>query len=107
MVSQSRLFAPYMFMEHPSPESLSQEQAAGLKPDLASKSDPDYAGLQSHSFASKQAEALRQTLEKHRGDRHSLAIQDFPDPDALSGAWAYKLIAQEYDRQRSRLYGCI
>jgi nanoRNase/pAp phosphatase (c-di-AMP/oligoRNAs hydrolase) len=26
-----------------------------------------------------------------------LALQDFPDPDALSCAWAYKLIAQQYD----------
>jgi len=93
-----------MFMAPPSPESLSQEQAAGLRPDLASSLDPDYAGLQSNSSASKHAEALRQTLEKHRGDRHLIAIQDFPDPDALSGAWAYKLIAQEYDIQSDIVY---
>lgn len=104
MVSQSRLFELEKFMEPPTPESLSQEQATGAKADRASKSDPDYAGLQSNSSASTQAEALRQTLEKHRGSRQLIAIQDFPDPDALSGAWAYKLIAQEYDIQSDIVY---
>lgn len=42
-------------------------------------------------------EALQQTLEKHRNERQIVIIQDFPDPDGLSGAWAYKLIAQQYD----------
>lgn len=41
-------------------------------------------------------EALRQTLHRHRGERQLIILQDFPDPDALSGAWAYKLIAQQY-----------
>jgi nanoRNase/pAp phosphatase (c-di-AMP/oligoRNAs hydrolase) len=40
---------------------------------------------------------LRQTLENHRGDRHLIVLQDFPDPDAMSCAWAYKLIADLYD----------
>lgn len=44
----------------------------------------------------QKVEALRQVLEKHRGDRHLVILQDFPDPDALSCAWAYKLIAQQF-----------
>ncbi len=40
---------------------------------------------------------LRQVLERHRGERQILVIQDFPDPDALSSAWAYQLIAQKYE----------
>lgn len=40
---------------------------------------------------------LRQALERHRGDRQLVILQDFPDPDALSCAWAYKLIAQQYN----------
>jgi len=40
---------------------------------------------------------LKQTLENHRGDRHLILLQDFPDPDALSCAWAYKLICETYD----------
>lgn len=39
---------------------------------------------------------LRQSLESHRGQRQLIVIQDFPDPDALSSAWAYQLIAQQY-----------
>jgi len=42
-------------------------------------------------------EALRQTLYGHRHERQLVIVQDFPDPDALSCAWAYQLIAQQYD----------
>ncbi|WP_425320099.1 DHH family phosphoesterase [Phormidium tenue] len=41
-------------------------------------------------------QAVRRLLERHRGDRHLVLLQDFPDPDALSSAWAYKLIASNY-----------
>jgi nanoRNase/pAp phosphatase (c-di-AMP/oligoRNAs hydrolase) len=44
-------------------------------------------------------ERLRQTLDKHRGENQIVVIQDFPDPDALSSAWAYQLIAQQYEIQ--------
>ncbi|MGB3496178.1 MAG: bifunctional oligoribonuclease/PAP phosphatase NrnA [Elainellaceae cyanobacterium] len=40
---------------------------------------------------------FRQFLENHEGDRHLVVLQDFPDPDALSSAWVYRLIAQEYN----------
>lgn len=43
-----------------------------------------------------QADALRTTLEQHVGDRHLVVLQDFPDPDAMSCAWTYKLIAAQY-----------
>lgn len=45
------------------------------------------------------AEALRQLLDRHRGTRQLIILQDFPDPDALSSAWTYKLIAERYDIQ--------
>lgn len=41
-------------------------------------------------------EKLKKTLENHEGEHHIIVIQDFPDPDALSSAWAYKLIADHY-----------
>jgi len=47
---------------------------------------------------------LRETLERHRGDRQLVLVQDFPDPDALSGAWAYQLIAQQYKIQCEIVY---
>ncbi len=49
-------------------------------------------------------EKLRQTLENHRGERHIIVTQDFPDPDALSSAWAYQLIAQEFDIESEIIY---
>jgi nanoRNase/pAp phosphatase (c-di-AMP/oligoRNAs hydrolase) len=39
---------------------------------------------------------LKTTLEKHKDEHHIIVIQDFPDPDALSSAWAYRLIADHY-----------
>jgi nanoRNase/pAp phosphatase (c-di-AMP/oligoRNAs hydrolase) len=47
---------------------------------------------------------LRQTLERHRSERQLVVIQDFPDPDALSSAWAYQLIAQQYNIQCDIVY---
>lgn len=49
-------------------------------------------------------EALQQTLERHRGERHLVVLQDFPDPDALSSGWTYQLIAQQYDIQCDIVY---
>lgn len=42
-------------------------------------------------------EEFRATLDRHRGERQVVILQDFPDPDALSSAWTYKLIAQKFD----------
>lgn len=54
---------------------------------------------------SKIADKLSQTLEKHRGEKQVVVIQDFPDPDALSSAWAYQLIAANYDIDCDIIYG--
>ncbi len=45
----------------------------------------------------QKVEVLRQLLERHRGERQLIVLQDFPDPDALSSAWTYKLIAQKFE----------
>lgn len=47
---------------------------------------------------------LRASLEKHRGERQLVLLQDFPDPDALSGSWAYQLIAKQYNIQCDLVY---
>ncbi|MFW6359471.1 MAG: DHH family phosphoesterase [Chroococcales cyanobacterium] len=49
-------------------------------------------------------EALGKTMERHRSERQILVIQDFPDPDALSSAWVYRLIAQQYDIECDIVY---
>ena len=40
--------------------------------------------------------ALVAVLEAHRGERHAIVMQDYPDPDAISTAWAHKLIAARF-----------
>jgi nanoRNase/pAp phosphatase (c-di-AMP/oligoRNAs hydrolase) len=52
-------------------------------------------------------EELRQALERHRGDRQLVILQDFPDPDAMSSAWAYKLIASQYEIDCDIVYAGI
>jgi nanoRNase/pAp phosphatase (c-di-AMP/oligoRNAs hydrolase) len=49
-------------------------------------------------------EKLRRTLEGHQGERQIVIMQDFPDPDALSSAWAYQLIAEGYQIQCDLVY---
>src|SRR5687767_10776006 len=44
---------------------------------------------------SKAAE-LASLLEEHRGERHAIVMQDYPDPDAISSAWAHKMMAARY-----------
>ena len=57
------------------------------------------------SVLENKVQKLRQTLEQHRGENQIIVIQDFPDPDALSSAWAYQLIAADYDISCEIVYG--
>jgi nanoRNase/pAp phosphatase (c-di-AMP/oligoRNAs hydrolase) len=50
-----------------------------------------------HSEQDPPIQAIKQLLKNHAGERQIILLQDFPDPDALSSAWAYQLIAQTYD----------
>src|SRR5688500_1875830 len=42
------------------------------------------------------ASTLRDLLADRTGERHIIAIQDFPDPDAISSALAYQEIAKVF-----------
>ncbi len=55
------------------------------------------AGFRSNSVATQKSEQLLQTLKAHQHERQIIILQDFPDPDALSSAWTYQLIAEQYD----------
>jgi nanoRNase/pAp phosphatase (c-di-AMP/oligoRNAs hydrolase) len=44
-----------------------------------------------------QAREFRNFLRAHRDERHCVALQDFPDPDAIAGAFAYQLLAGTVD----------
>ena len=52
---------------------------------------------------SKAAEIVA-LLEKHRGERHAIIMQDYPDPDAISSAWAHKMIAARYAIESDIMY---
>jgi nanoRNase/pAp phosphatase (c-di-AMP/oligoRNAs hydrolase) len=55
------------------------------------------AGFRANSVAAQKSEQLVQTLKAHKHERQIIILQDFPDPDALSSAWTYQLIAEQYD----------
>jgi nanoRNase/pAp phosphatase (c-di-AMP/oligoRNAs hydrolase) len=66
-------------------------------------SEDNHASLRGE-LLDRKIEQLRQMFDRHRGDRQLILLQDFPDPDALSSAWAYKLIAEQYDIQCEMIY---
>src|ERR1044071_830600 len=52
---------------------------------------------------SKAAEIVA-LLEQHRGERHAIVMQDYPDPDAISSAWAHKMIAARFSIDSDIIY---
>ena len=62
-------------------------------PQIANHNSPKLIPLEGN----QKIENLRETLQRHSGEKQLIILQDFPDPDALSSAWAYKLIAQQYN----------
>jgi nanoRNase/pAp phosphatase (c-di-AMP/oligoRNAs hydrolase) len=52
----------------------------------------------------KKSAELAALLETHRGERHAIVMQDYPDPDAISTAWAHKLIAARYGIECDIMY---
>lgn len=50
------------------------------------------------------AAELARLLEGRRGERHLVALQDFPDPDAISSALAYREIARAFGIEAELVY---
>jgi len=50
------------------------------------------------------AAELAALLEAHRGERHAIVMQDYPDPDAISGAWAHKMISAKFGVECDIIY---
>ena len=67
------------------PEKSWEDKTAALRRTVGFEADP--------------AGALEKLLKKHSGSHQLVLLQDFPDPDALSAAWAYRLIAGAYSIQ--------
>lgn len=58
------------------------------------------AALQDSQKVSK----LEAVLEAHKGETHIIALQDFPDPDAIASAFAHKLICLKYGIEADIVY---
>ncbi len=60
--------------------------------------------LAPHFGDDRRAGAFAAFLESHRGEVHIVAVQDFPDPDAISSAMAYRTLAAEHDIEVDIVY---
>jgi nanoRNase/pAp phosphatase (c-di-AMP/oligoRNAs hydrolase) len=81
---------------------LGNGSATGPEGPTHSSNGYDYRGRSPYASSRYQEqeikiEEFRACLERRRGERHLIILQDFPDPDALSSAWVYKLICQKYE----------
>jgi nanoRNase/pAp phosphatase (c-di-AMP/oligoRNAs hydrolase) len=92
LTTPSTIPGALLTVAHPMPDDHSMEIES-----IRIGSGQGAAGLSNRRLVEQKVDALRQVLEKREGDRQLVILQDFPDPDALSCAWAYKLIAQQYE----------
>jgi nanoRNase/pAp phosphatase (c-di-AMP/oligoRNAs hydrolase) len=81
-------------LSSPTPESLDISEFCKPSSHLSTKS----------RIEDQRVETFKQVLEAHRNEHHLIVLQDFPDPDALSSAWVYRLIAERYDIQTEIVY---
>src|SRR5262245_59310355 len=58
---------------------------------------PAVVGADAATRESGKAEGLEKLLEAHRGERHIIVVQSFPDPDAISSALAHQMIAARHN----------
>jgi nanoRNase/pAp phosphatase (c-di-AMP/oligoRNAs hydrolase) len=47
---------------------------------------------------------LAELLEKYRGEKHLVVLHEYPDPDAISSAFAHRLISAEFDIEVDIVY---
>ncbi|MEG4227245.1 bifunctional oligoribonuclease/PAP phosphatase NrnA [Microcoleus sp. N9_B2] len=78
--------------------------APGKRRSKAEVASEENRGRPREELHDRKVEQLRQMFDRHKGNRQLILLQDFPDPDALSSAWAYKLIAEQYDIQCEIIY---
>ncbi|MBI5030950.1 MAG: bifunctional oligoribonuclease/PAP phosphatase NrnA [Chloroflexi bacterium] len=48
---------------------------------------------------------LSGVLERHRGEKHIIVLQDYPDPDAIASALAHRLISRRFEINTDIVYG--
>ena len=79
----------------------------GIVDNSANKTGESFLEIETEGNFDLITKKLQIVLTKHQGERQIVVIQDFPDPDALSSAWAYKLIAAKYNIDCDIVYGGI
>lgn len=57
-----------------------------------------------HAESDSAASEIARVLEAHRGERHVVVLQDYPDPDAISSAFAHQVISAEFGIEVDILY---
>jgi nanoRNase/pAp phosphatase (c-di-AMP/oligoRNAs hydrolase) len=65
-------------------------------PDRLQVAPFDLAGAIPHFGDSDQARAFAEFLRRHREEDHVVALQDFPDPDAIAAGLAYRILAEPF-----------
>jgi nanoRNase/pAp phosphatase (c-di-AMP/oligoRNAs hydrolase) len=78
---------------------------AGVDPvDSEDRPELDPAMVEVPEPGAAPAFLLRELLSVRSGERHVVAIQDFPDPDAISSALAYREIVRDFDIETDIVY---
>ncbi|HEX8361684.1 MAG TPA: hypothetical protein VF613_16325 [Longimicrobium sp.] len=72
--------------------------------EAAAQTLPPAAGEPRLAESAARASELARLLNGRRGERHLVALQDFPDPDALSGGLAYREIARVFGIEVDVMY---
>src|SRR5690606_39007260 len=70
------------------------------RPDRGAEQDV----LAPHFGMDERAEAFTAFLDRHRGEVHAVTLQDYPDPDAISSAMAYQILAATRDIEADLIY---
>lgn len=64
----------------------------------------DQSEPHAHERSESPTSKLISILEQHRGERHIIILQDFPDPDAISTALAHQLCCNRFDIDTDIVY---
>jgi len=77
--------------------AMTKTEANGASPSAEFDNQMEQPPKSDRSDQDAPVQAIQSLLDKHRDEHQIILLQDFPDPDALSSAWTYKLIASTYD----------
>jgi nanoRNase/pAp phosphatase (c-di-AMP/oligoRNAs hydrolase) len=79
----------------------SQDQEEKLANDNGGAASTDTREV---SVAKSRGQKLAEILEAHRGEQHVIVIHDYPDPDAISAAYAHRLISAQFEIETDIIY---